>query len=130
MASQTIPTLTDEPFYTMRVRLDGTDYLLDVQYNTRTRRYYVSLFSDDEAPLVRGLKCVPEVPLLRSYHFRPGVPAGELMVTIAGPDKRPPEFGELGPGLRCQLTYFPREDVEALVSAAKAAQGAELEPAT
>jgi hypothetical protein len=118
--SQTIPTLPDAPFHTLRARLDGAEFLLELLYNTRTRRWYLNVFSEDEVPLVRGLKCVPNVPLLRAYHFRAGVPAGELMITCAGGETRPPLLGELGADRRCQLTYFPRAEVLELLEAAQA----------
>ncbi len=118
--SQTIPTLTDAPYYTIRVRLDDRDYTLEFDYSTRQQRYYLSVYGEDETPLVRGLKLVANVALLRYYHHRDGMPRGELMVTAATLDVTPPKFGELGADQRCQLTYFPASEVAAVIAEAGA----------
>lgn len=119
--SQTIPTLLDEPFYTIRARLEDRDYTLKFRYSTRQARYYLSIYDEDETPLVVGLKLVTNLALLRFYHHRPNMPPGELMVTCMTADVRPPEFGELGADQRCQLTYFTHAEVAELVAAAQAA---------
>lgn len=109
--SLTIPTL-DLPYYSTRVRLDDREYTLEFWYSTRAERYYLHLRDGEELPLVFGLKLVANVPLLRFYHHKPGMPTGELIVVCATPDTRPPVLGELGEGLRCELTYFTREELD------------------
>lgn len=116
--SQTIPTLTDAPYYTIRARLEDRDYTLRFWYSTRQERYYLSIYDEDETPLVLGLKLVTNLALLRYYHHRDNVPPGELMVTCATTDASPPKFGELGADQRCQLTYFTRAEVAAVVAEA------------
>lgn len=108
--SYTIPTLP-APFYTQRVRLDDKDYTLEFWYSTRAARYYVNLYDVDEVALVCGLKLVCNVPLLRYYHHKDGVPTGELIVTCSTPNPTPPVLGELGAGLRCELSYFTRDEL-------------------
>ena len=115
--SYTIPTLPD-PFYTTRVRLEDRDYTLEFWYATRSGRYYLNLLDAEEVPLVCGLKLVCNVPLLRYHHHKAGVPAGELIVTCSTPNPVPPTLGELGEGLRCELSYFTRDELEAAVAAA------------
>jgi hypothetical protein len=114
--SQTIPTL-DDPFYTIRVRLDEADYTLEFYYSTRQERTYLHLYDAEDNPLVLGLKMVPNVRLLRAYKHRAGMPAGELMVVCASADQEPPVLGELGlldDGKRCSLVYYPAAELAEL----------------
>jgi hypothetical protein len=111
--SLSIPTLED-PYYTIRVRLDERDYTLEFYYATRSERWYLSLFDTEDNPLVCGLKLVTNVALLRSHHHKPEIPPGELIVTCSTLDKSPPKLQELGlldEGKRCTLTYFPRSEL-------------------
>jgi hypothetical protein len=114
--SQTIPTL-DDPFYTIRVRLDEADYTLEFYYSTRQQRYYLHLSDAEDTPLVLGLKLVANVRLLRSYKHRDGMPSGELMVVCSSTDQSPPKLGELGlldDGKRCSLVYYPAAELAEL----------------
>lgn len=122
--STTVPTLVDEPFYTIRCRLDGQDYTLEFRYSDRQSRYYLTLYDANDAPLVCGLKLVSNIMLLRYYHYRDGMPPGELMVTCATTDASSPTFGELAEGGRCQLTYFTQAEVLAQAAVSKAARDA------
>lgn len=117
--SQTIPTLA-EPFYTIRVRLDDRDYTFEFLYSPRQERYYLSLFDSEDKPLVLGLKLVSDVALLRYWHYKEGIPLGELIVTSTGEDKSSPRLGDLLEDGRCQLTYFTKAEVAAEVAIKKA----------
>jgi hypothetical protein len=115
--SQTIPTLA-LPFYTLRTRLDDSDYTLEFNYSVRAERYYLNVYDSEDVQLVAGLKLVPNVALFRFYKFRDGMPQGELVVTATGTDGSPPKLGELGKGLRCELTYFTTAEIKANRTAA------------
>ena len=117
--SQTIPTLP-LPFYTLRTRLDDSDYTLEFNYSPRAKRYYLNIFDSEDVLLVAGLKLVPNVMLLRFYRFRAGMPSGELIVAATGTDGSPPVLGELGKGLRCELSYFTAAELKANRAAAGA----------
>lgn len=117
--SQTIPTLA-LPFYTLRTRLDDSDYTLEFNYSPRAARYYLNVYSSEDVLLMAGLKLVSNVPLLRFYQYRDGMPPGELIVTATGADASPPVLGELGKGLRCELSYFTAAEVKANRAAAGA----------
>lgn len=108
--SATIPTLSD-PFYTIRVRLDGADYTLEFVYSPRQSRYYLNVYDANDTPIVCGLKLVSNTRLLKYYRYRAGVPAGELMVTSTTGDKSSPAIGDMADGGRCQLTYFTAAEV-------------------
>lgn len=120
--SQTIPTLA-LPFYTLRTRLDDSDFTLEFAYSPRAARYYLNIYDSAEVLIVAGLKLVPNVRLLRYYRHYAGIPGGDLIVSALGTDGSPPQLGELGPGLRCELTYFTTAEVKANRAASAAAKG-------
>ena len=121
--SATIPTLPD-PFYTIRTRLDDSDFTLQFRYSDRASRYFLNIYDVNDVLLVAGLKLVPNVLLLAYYAHVPGMPPGELMVTVLGAvDGSPPKLGEIGVGLRCELTYFTAAEVKAAAAAVLAAGG-------
>lgn len=111
--SQTIPTL-QQPYYSIRTRLDGVNYTLAFRYSTRAERFYLNVYDAEDVLLLAGLKLVTGVLLLASYHHLSGVPAGEIVVTATSADDSSPKLGELGAGLRCALTYFTAPDVARL----------------
>lgn len=118
--SATIPTLA-LPFYTIRTRLDDSDFSLQFRYSDRASRYFLNIYDVNDVLLVAGLKLVPNVLLLAYYAHVPGVPPGDLMVTVLGSvDGSPPKLGELGAGLRCELTYFTAAEVKVNRAAAAA----------
>jgi hypothetical protein len=105
MATLDIP-VTPDPFQSLRVRLDGVDYLLSLAYNQREDRIYLSLADDEENPIVSGIKVLANWPLLFRHRYNPAIPPGELMAIDTTTDGSPPGLGELGAGLRVQLIYF------------------------
>lgn len=121
--SQTVPTLPD-PFYTIRTRLDDSDFTLEFTYSDRASRYFLNIYDVNDVLLVAGLKLVPNVQLLKYYAHVPGMPPGELVVSaLDSTDGSPPKLGELGVGLRCELTYFTAAEVKANRAASAAAKG-------
>lgn len=105
MATLIVPVATD-PFQSFRVRLDGTDYLLSLAYNQREDRIYLSLADNEENPIVSGIKVIANYPLLFRHRFDTRIPPGDLFAFDTTSDGSPPGLGELGEGLRCQLTYM------------------------
>lgn len=105
-----IPTDT-EPFYTQRVTIEGSEYLLKFDYSSREDRWYLSVATIDEDFIVRGWKLVTNVMLGPRIADRRIFP-GALVVLTDSLDQSPPGLDELGEGLRCQLYYFTREDID------------------
>jgi hypothetical protein len=97
----------------MRVRLDGQDFNFKFRYASRQERFYLSIYSADETPLALGIKLVCNIELVRYYRNKPGMFPGELAVVATVSDTTPPTLLELGPGKRCELTYFTLEELEA-----------------
>lgn len=105
-----------DAYTSQRTRLDGRDYLLRFSFNEREERWYLSLFDEDELPILEGLKLVCSQPLLQAYRSNPDVPRGELVVMDLTDDNSPPTLDELGEGKRCELLYITAEELEALKS--------------
>lgn len=106
--SQTIPTLQGEPYYTQRTKLDGREFVLRFAWNQGLARWFLDIMADDGSMLVAGLRLVPNWPLLRFYQYDSRVPQGDLRVMTFDPTSEPPGLDDMGVGLRCELTYFPR----------------------
>lgn len=103
----TIPVAVGIPHYTMRCRLDGKDYNFEMKWNERAERWHMSIFADDETPLVLGIKVVTNWPMLRYYHYNPDVPPGELFAMDLSGDAAPPGLYDFGAEKRVELVYFP-----------------------
>lgn len=102
--------LFKDPLYSMRVRLSGRDYIVRVDWNGREERFYLSLYDNDDAPVLLGLKLVENWPLLVRHHANAKVPPGELMVIDANGDG-PPLLDDAGD--RCRLVYLEPGEVAA-----------------
>lgn len=112
MAVQTIPTETDQPFYTQETTLDGVRYLLDFRYSQRARVWYLAIALADNPSewLAAGIKIVCNYPLLK-YCADVRLPPGLLAATAETANDTPPDLGELGEGKRVTLTYVPVADL-------------------
>ena len=116
MAILLIPTTPGQPYYQQKTRLDGRDFLLHFAYNEREARWYLSIHDEEDTPLRKGLKLVANWPLLRHYREDPRMPPGELIIFDLTGDGSPPTLDDLGEGLRCQLNYTPRADLETIAT--------------
>ncbi|MEI9951623.1 MAG: hypothetical protein WDO74_22250 [Pseudomonadota bacterium] len=102
----TIPT-TSEPFQRMTVRLDGRDYVLELRFNQREARWYLSIADDESVPILSGLKLQANWPLLWRHRYDTRVPPGEILAAVTtATDRSPPTLLDLGEGKRCELTYY------------------------
>lgn len=106
----------DDAYTSQRTRLDGRDYLLRFAYNEREERWYLSLYDEDELPVLQGLKLVANHPLLKAYRSNPDVPPGELVVADLTGDNSPPTLDELGEGRRCELLYITAAELAELTN--------------
>jgi cag pathogenicity island protein 13 len=110
MTILTIPT-TNDPFQRMTVRLDGRDYVLELRFNQREDRWYLSIADDESVPLLSGLKLQANWPLLWRHRYNVQLPPGEIMAAVTTGDRTPPTLNDLGEGKRCELTYFDRAEL-------------------
>lgn len=106
MALLVIPTIPEEPYYRQKTNLEGREFLLSFSYNQRIDRWYLSIYDEEETPLLLGLKLVANWPLLRHYRYDTRLPPGELMALTTDGSTAPPTLTELGPGRRAELVYL------------------------
>lgn len=112
--SLVIPTLNDGTSdYTMRVRLDGSVYILRFLYNQRLDRWSLTITDDAEDLLAAGIPIVANWGLIRFYKYDPRLPPGEFMAIDLSGDGSPPGLLEMAPGARVRFVYFPAASVVA-----------------
>lgn len=111
MALQLIPTSPGVPYYRQKTKLEGREFVLYFSYNERIARWYVSIFDEEETPLLRGLKLMTNRPLLRHYRTDTRLPPGELMALAQDGSHEPPALNELGEGKRVELVYLEAADL-------------------
>ena len=102
-----IPTFAD-PFYTVRVSLDGLTYGLAFQWSTVESRWYISLEDSEGNSLTRAQKIRSNWPLFEGYGGR-ARPPGRLAAIAT--DYAPPGLDDFGIGKRVQLCYFPEGEL-------------------
>jgi hypothetical protein len=103
-----VPNDPDAVYQTFRVTLDGTDYSCALDYSTREECFLLSVYDANDQPIALDLKCVVLKPMLVYLRSRP-VPIGEFVVQDLSGNPATPKLGELGPGRRCELTYYSQE---------------------
>jgi len=68
MATLIIPVRSDFKAYDMQVDLEGTVYTLDFGFNTRSNRWYMSIYNQAKTNLIVGdLPILVNVPLIDQY---------------------------------------------------------------
>ncbi len=109
-----IPLAVDgAPFVDQVVNLDGTEYLFAFRFNQREGRYYLTLGDPNGTAYASGEALVCNLALF-SLASDSRMPPGLLVILPQGPDDSPPGLGEIGPGKRCELIYFSRNEFAAL----------------
>lgn len=106
MSSIVIPTLSD-PFYSLRITLDGVDYNFDFNYSTREKRWYFDIYDVENNLLLAGTKVVCLYPLNAYQQEYYNLPPGTLICASGTDDNSPPTVDELGLNKRCLLIYYP-----------------------
>lgn len=105
MANPTIiPIPVDTPDTSLRVPLDGVDYIIRLHYHEREDRWYLDLLTAENAEIVCGIKLVSNWPLLRRL-VDTRRPPGNLIAMRAVGDE-PTGFSDLGRSV--VLGYIPR----------------------
>ncbi len=104
MSVEVIRTFED-PFYTMTVTLDGSDFTFEFRYNQREDAWYFDLSLQDGTLLVRGVKVVCLRPLLRRYADT-RLPKGTILAFPNTNSRALPGLLELGEDKRVTLLYF------------------------
>lgn len=108
MALEAIRTFED-PFYSMTVSLDGSDYLFEFRYNQRENCWYFDLSLTDGTLLVAGVKVVCSRALLKRF-VDTRLPPGTLFAFANTTDDSPPGLTDLGEDRRVTLMYSPKDE--------------------
>lgn len=96
------------PTYDYTILLGDTLYRFKLRYfGERLDRWYMSIFSASDSPLLVGKKLTVNTPLLEAYEID-GLPPGEIGLWDTSGAEAECGFDDLG--VRCELTYiFPEE---------------------
>ncbi|MBU0975160.1 hypothetical protein KKD03_05675 [Patescibacteria group bacterium] len=108
MAIRIIDLTNADPYFSKVATLDGTDFILEFQWNEREARHYCSLKDAAGTELVGATKVVVDTPWL-VHETSASMPAGQLWFidsTGAGIDP-----GLLDLGRRVQLMYVEEANV-------------------
>lgn len=95
-------------FWQQTTALDGTDYILRFEWNSRDVSWYLAIADVDDVPVWGPQKMVPEWRLLRRC-VDPRKPPGELFLTDTTGAGAPAGFLDLG--VRHLLVYVEAADV-------------------
>lgn len=99
-----IPAYTNTPHYQIRVQLEGVDYLLRFDWSAREGRFYMSIYDQDETPLLFNVKVLANASLITRKHYDDRLPPGEIMAVDTESGGIPPSLDDFGE--RVQLYYF------------------------
>jgi hypothetical protein len=102
----------EDPFYTLTVTLDGSDYLFDFRYNQRADAWYFDFGLTDGTILLRGIKVVCNRSLLGRFADA-RLPPGTLIAFSSTTSNAQPGLLEIGEGKRVQLQYWDAAEVAA-----------------
>lgn len=103
-----VPVFPGEPLYKERVRLEGRDYVFRFDWSNREQRFYISIFDQDETPLLLGAKVIANWGLLTRSHYNPDLPPGELIPLDLEQGGTPPTFRDFG--TRVRLFYYASDE--------------------
>jgi hypothetical protein len=87
----------DKAFWSARVNLDGTDYVLDFAWNGRQDAWALAVRTAEGDVLVQGITIVTNRPLLRRFKSISGMPPGELSAMDPSDRIAVPGYDQLGP---------------------------------
>lgn len=65
--SQVDLPLYSDSFYSYQVSLEGISYGIEILYNERNELWHMSIFNDDDTPIIQGIALVPNYPILQDY---------------------------------------------------------------
>ncbi len=103
-----IPVLENTASWQQRTALDGTDYILEFNWNGRGGAWYLSILDLDGNAIVRSIKLVSNWPLLRRRRDE-RLPPGELMMYDATGEISSAGYDQLG--RQVTLNYFDAEEL-------------------
>lgn len=98
-----------EPLYDQRVRLEGVDYVLKLDWANREQRFYLTISDADNVLIKAGIKVVANWFLL-AHHRTAKLPPGEFfafdLTDTEAP--QPPLLNDFG--TRVRLFYYASDE--------------------
>jgi hypothetical protein len=95
--------VSDAAHFDQRVELEGVTYVLSFHWNARQNLWTLDVGESGEATAVHGVTVVANRPLFARYHYRPGVPPGELIAITSDFTADGPRF-DWSNHLLCYIT--------------------------
>ncbi len=122
-----IPFERDKASFSVLTTLDGVDYLLRLEWNSRAG-WFMGLYDNNEQPIFHPKKLSLAWPMLFASHHDPRCPAGELIaMPLDGNYALEPGYQDFTSSTnfadndgRCALLYATADE---LASGAAASQG-------
>ena len=108
MGIQIIPTSSSESNYSQITALDGRDFKLELRWNQREGRWYLSVRTAADGLIQGPTKIVADWPLIYPEQDLP-LPPGCLMAVDTTGQGRDPGLAELGD--RVVLVYLDQEEL-------------------
>ena len=100
-----IPIAPDLREQRLQVSLDGTRYVIRIEWLERVGAWYLHLATAADVPIVTGLRIFGSGYVLGSL-ADDRRPAGQIMAVSSSTPETPPAWGELGTGRRVQLVFL------------------------
>lgn len=100
----TLRTIKDASSWTSRVTLDGTAYVLELNWNGREGAWYLSIADTDGNALLSSRKLSTNWPVLFRFRHLTGLPPGEIMACDASGSIEYAGYSDLGESV--SLVYF------------------------
>ncbi len=95
--------VSDAAHFDQRVELEGVTYVMSFHWNARQNLWSLDVGESGAPVAVHGATIVANRPIFGRYHYRPGVPPGELIAFTADFTADGPRFDWSGHML-CYLT--------------------------
>lgn len=106
-----IPVVPDDPNFDVRVVLGARTYRLRFDWMERLQRWSFSVYDQDDAPLLLGVKLLSNWPILARYRYDKRLPPGEIVaVNLESGD--PAGLGDLG--VKVELRFWTYEELQGL----------------
>lgn len=104
---------TGAAWWKQRTQIDGTDYILGLQWLQRDGHWLLHLYDQDQSPIAVGIKLVPAWDLLGTVTDTRR-PAGRLYLWDVNATGQDPTFSNLG--VQFQLKYYDAAELAAYTS--------------
>lgn len=102
----------DTSFPTLRVTLDGAEYVLSLAWFQRESKWYLSLADTNGDPIISGVKVVADYPLTVLSRHDARNPPGELMAIDTSGQGLDPFVNDMaGDEPRVVLMYTPVDEL-------------------